>query len=87
MARARVLCEKLLSYASTLMLYAEGIDPHSGRRLGNFRQAFSHLALINAVMHLIREDERRAARPEISGDQKPAAGAASVLAEYPQADH
>jgi alpha,alpha-trehalase len=57
--RARALCEKLLSYASPLFLYAEEIDPHTGRHLGNFPQAFSHLALINAVMHLIREDERR----------------------------
>jgi alpha,alpha-trehalase len=57
--RARALCEKLLSYASPLLLYAEEIDPHSGRHLGNFPQAFSHLALINALMHLIREDERR----------------------------
>jgi alpha,alpha-trehalase len=60
-ARARALCEKLLSYASPLLLYAEEIDPHSGRHLGNFPQAFSHLALINAVMHLIREDERHSA--------------------------
>jgi hypothetical protein len=52
---------KLLSYASPLSLYAEEIDAHSGRQLGNFPQAFSHLALINAVMHLIREDERRSA--------------------------
>jgi hypothetical protein len=50
-----------LSYASPLFLYAEEIDAHSGRHLGNFPQAFSHLALINAVMHLIREDERRSA--------------------------
>ena len=57
--RARALCEKLLSYASPLSLYAEEIDARSGRQLGNFPQAFSHLALINAVMHLIREDERR----------------------------
>jgi GH15 family glucan-1,4-alpha-glucosidase len=56
--RARALCEKLLSYASPLLLYAEEIDPHTGRQLGNFPQAFSHLALVNAVMHLVREDER-----------------------------
>jgi GH15 family glucan-1,4-alpha-glucosidase len=60
-ARARALCEKLLSHASPLFLYAEEIDPHTGRHLGNFPQAFSHLALINAVVHLIREDERRSA--------------------------
>ncbi len=59
-ASARALCEKLLSHASPLLLYAEEIDPHTGRHLGNFPQAFSHLALINAVMHLIREDERAA---------------------------
>ena len=59
--RARALCEKLLSLASPLLLYAEEIEAHTGRHLGNFPQAFSHLALINAVMHLIREDERTAA--------------------------
>jgi GH15 family glucan-1,4-alpha-glucosidase len=55
-ARARELCEKLLSYASPLQLYAEEIDPRSGRHLGNFPQAFTHLALINAVMHVIRAE-------------------------------
>ena len=55
--RARALCEKLLSYASPLGLYAEEIDPHSGRHLGNFPQAFTHLALINAVMHVIGSDQ------------------------------
>jgi alpha,alpha-trehalase len=60
-SRARALCEKLLSQASQLLLYAEEIDPHTGRHLGNFPQAFSHLALINACVHLIREDERVAA--------------------------
>jgi GH15 family glucan-1,4-alpha-glucosidase len=50
---ARDLCEKLLSYSSPLGLYAEEIDPRSGRHLGNFPQAFTHLALINAVMHVI----------------------------------
>jgi alpha,alpha-trehalase len=56
-ARARALCTKLLAYASPLHLYAEEIDPHSGLHLGNFPQAFTHLALINAVVHLIRIDE------------------------------
>ncbi len=55
--RAQALCEKLLSYASPLGLYAEEIDPRSGRHLGNFPQAFTHLALINAVMHVIRADQ------------------------------
>ncbi|HEX3492801.1 MAG TPA: glycoside hydrolase family 15 protein [Streptosporangiaceae bacterium] len=71
-ARARALCEKLLSLASPLFLYAEEIDPHTGRHLGNFPQAFSHLALINAVMHLIREDERVSAAARISAAFDPA---------------
>jgi GH15 family glucan-1,4-alpha-glucosidase len=56
-ARGRALCEKLLGYASPLLLYAEELDPRTGRQLGNFPQAFTHLALINAVMHVIRLDE------------------------------
>ncbi|MEA2307726.1 MAG: alpha,alpha-trehalase [Thermoleophilaceae bacterium] len=55
--RARKLCERMLSYASPLYLYAEEIDPSTGRHLGNFPQAFTHLALINAVMHVIRADQ------------------------------
>jgi GH15 family glucan-1,4-alpha-glucosidase len=55
--RARDLCEKTLSYASPLLLYAEEIDPRSGRHLGNFPQAFTHLALINAVLHVIGQEE------------------------------
>ena len=54
---ARKLCERLLAYASPLELYAEEIDPRSGRHLGNFPQAFTHLALINAVMHVIRAEQ------------------------------
>jgi GH15 family glucan-1,4-alpha-glucosidase len=54
---ARKLCERLLAYASPLELYAEEIDPRTGRHLGNFPQAFTHLALINAVMHVIRAEE------------------------------
>ena len=59
--RARQLCEKLLGMASPLGLYAEEIDPRSGRHLGNFPQAFTHLALINAVIHVIRAEETSAA--------------------------
>jgi GH15 family glucan-1,4-alpha-glucosidase len=54
--RAHALCERLLSHASPLGLYAEELDPVSGRHLGNFPQAFTHLALINAVTHVIRAD-------------------------------
>lgn len=62
-AKARRLCEKLLSLASPLGLYAEEIDPQSGRHLGNFPQAFSHLALINAVIHVIQAEQADAPHP------------------------
>src|SRR6185503_18913968 len=55
--RARELCERMLSYASPLGLYAEEIDPRTGRHWGNFPQAVTHLALINAVMHVIHADQ------------------------------
>jgi alpha,alpha-trehalase len=58
-ARARQLCEKLLGYASPLGLYAEELDPRTGRHFGNFPQAFTHLALINAVIHVIRAEDPR----------------------------
>ncbi len=57
LGRARALCEKLLSFASPLQLYAEELDPTTGRHLGNFPQAFTHLALINAVVHLIQAEQ------------------------------
>ena len=60
--RARELCERMLSFASPLYLYAEEIDPATGRHLGNFPQAFTHLALINAVMHVIRADQSESTR-------------------------
>jgi GH15 family glucan-1,4-alpha-glucosidase len=56
--RAKALLEKLLSYASPLLLFAEELDVHSGRHLGNYPQAFTHLALINAVMHVIEGDDQ-----------------------------
>ncbi|HJQ01554.1 MAG TPA: glycoside hydrolase family 15 protein [Jatrophihabitans sp.] len=56
--RARKLCAKLLSFAGPLDLYAEEIDPRTGQHLGNFPQAFTHLALINAVMHVIALEEQ-----------------------------
>jgi GH15 family glucan-1,4-alpha-glucosidase len=68
--RARALCEKLLSHASPLGLFAEEIDTRTGRHLGNFPQAFTHLALINAVMHVIRaeDDQERLRSPTAQAD-------------------
>jgi GH15 family glucan-1,4-alpha-glucosidase len=51
--RARDLMDRLLSIASPLGLYAEEFDTSTGRHLGNFPQAFSHLALIEAAARIV----------------------------------
>ena len=66
--RARELCQKLLSFAGPLHLYAEEIDATTGLHLGNFPQAFTHLALIEAVSLLI---ERQAAAAPATGSLTP----------------
>ena len=50
---ARLIFEQMLSYSNHLGLYAEQIG-HSGEALGNFPQAFTHLALISAAFNLDR---------------------------------
>jgi GH15 family glucan-1,4-alpha-glucosidase len=84
--RADDLCRLLLRHAGDLGLLAEELDARSGRHLGNTPQAFSHLALINAVMHLIRagqadpgrfvpaERDRRRIRGPLSGQPRGANG-------------
>ena len=52
-AEARLAFEKMLTYANDLGLYSEQIGP-SGELLGNFPEAFTHLALINAALALDR---------------------------------
>jgi GH15 family glucan-1,4-alpha-glucosidase len=51
---AQLVFEKMLTYANHLGLYAEEIGP-SGEALGNFPQAFTHLALISAAFNLDRQ--------------------------------
>jgi len=46
---ARVIFDKLLSYSNHLGLFSEDLDFESKRQLGNFPQAYSHLALINTA--------------------------------------
>jgi alpha,alpha-trehalase len=59
--RAHALCQKLLSFAGPLQLYAEEIDTTTGEHLGNFPQAFTHLALIEAVSLLIELEPKEGA--------------------------
>jgi GH15 family glucan-1,4-alpha-glucosidase len=74
---ARELFERLLALRNDVGLFAEEYDPHDRIQLGNFPQAFSHLALINSAHNLLnaegpahkrsagarrRKNERRPAR-------------------------
>jgi GH15 family glucan-1,4-alpha-glucosidase len=54
-AEARKLFDRLLSRCNDVGLLAEEIDPLSGRMLGNFPQAYSHVGLINCALNLTRQ--------------------------------
>jgi len=54
LGEAQLIFEKMLTYANHLGLYAEEIGS-SGEALGNFPQAFTHLALISAAFNLDRQ--------------------------------
>lgn len=54
-AEARKLFDWLLARCNDVGLLAEEIDPLTGRMLGNFPQAFSHVGLINSALSLSRE--------------------------------
>ena len=56
--KARLYFEKMLGYANHLGLYAEELSPQ-GEHLGNFPQAFTHLALISAAFELDQRLEER----------------------------
>jgi alpha,alpha-trehalase len=63
MQRARDLMERLVRIASPLGLYAEEFDAATGRHLGNFPQAFSHLAAVEAAGRIVLADRLK----EVSG--------------------
>jgi len=54
-AEARVLFERLLAHCNDVGLLAEEFDPLTGRMLGNFPQAYSHVGLINCALNLSRQ--------------------------------
>src|SRR5665647_2745461 len=74
------MCERLLSYSSPLELYAEELEASSGRHLGNYPQAFTHLALINAVTHVIAAQQAGLRR---ASDQQHL----QVIRASPEQDH
>jgi alpha,alpha-trehalase len=57
---ARALFERLLSYAGRLGLFSEELDPQNNFPLGNYPQAFTHIALINSAMNLKKAEMRMA---------------------------
>ncbi|MGC2854492.1 glycoside hydrolase family 15 protein [Novispirillum sp. DQ9] len=56
---AEALFERLLGLANDVGLYGEQFDPRSGRHLGNFPQAFSHVGLISAANRLAARADRK----------------------------
>jgi GH15 family glucan-1,4-alpha-glucosidase len=63
-ADARKLFDRLLARCNDVGLLAEELDPLTGRMLGNFPQAFSHVGLINSALSLSRETGPLAERAE-----------------------
>jgi GH15 family glucan-1,4-alpha-glucosidase len=66
-ADARRLFDRLLSRCNDIGLLAEEFDPSTGRMLGNFPQAYSHVGLINCALNLSRQmgpAEERAETPD-----------------------
>jgi len=57
---ARTLFERLLNYSGKLGLFSEEIDSGTGMALGNYPQAFSHIALINSALNLHKAEGRLA---------------------------
>ena len=72
----------MLTYTNHLGLFSEEIGP-TGEQLGNFPQAFSHLALITAAVNLDRQLDQAAAKSS-SGLARPSwAAVSSSVAELP----
>ena len=63
---ARSHCEKLIAASSQLGLYAEEIDPETIRHFGNYPQALSHLAQINAVLRVVIAESSGAPSPDLA---------------------
>ncbi|GER82923.1 glucoamylase [Thermogemmatispora aurantia] len=62
LGEARSLFERLLTYGGNLGLFSEEIDSHTRMALGNYPQAFTHIALINSAYNLYKAEQRLAER-------------------------
>jgi GH15 family glucan-1,4-alpha-glucosidase len=71
-AEARKLFERLLARCNDVGLLAEEIDPATGRMLGNFPQAYSHVGLINSALSLCRDVGPVEERADAPGSPAPA---------------
>jgi GH15 family glucan-1,4-alpha-glucosidase len=78
--KARVTFEKMLTYANHLGLFSEEIAL-TGEQIGNFPQAFTHLALIDAAITLDRELDRRGGRRAASQPSVPVQRTAAATEE------
>ncbi|CAN5336142.1 glycoside hydrolase family 15 protein [soil metagenome] len=66
--RAKEAIEQMLARANDLGLFAEQIDSKTGQHLGNFPQAFSHLAITNAIVNYARVTGQIAAHESAAGE-------------------
>jgi GH15 family glucan-1,4-alpha-glucosidase len=78
-ADARKLFERLLSRCNDVGLLSEEVEPLSGRMLGNFPQAYSHVGLINCALSLSRQTGPAEQRAEPQGPPIPIAPVAASL--------
>ena len=73
---ARKMFERLLALRNDLGLLAEEYDPHTKRQVGNFPQAFSHVALVNTAYNLAKQDKPAEQR---SGAKRPETNSALMV--------
>jgi GH15 family glucan-1,4-alpha-glucosidase len=78
-ADARKLFDRLLSRCNDVGLLSEEFDPLTGRMLGNFPQAYSHVGLINCALNLSRQKGPADVRAESSDSVVPDASPAETL--------
>ena len=65
---AEELLERLIGLSNDVGLFAEETDPMTGEALGNFPQAFTHMALITTCAHVTAARENRIPAPDVPHD-------------------